>query len=990
MSSKKYALLPMDDDDLGPAKVERKDKKEKSRKRSDKPSSSREKRRSRSRSLRRREDSRTRDEPPVKALRRRDNEAQFEDRWGDEEYVSEEEDHEPVTKKARISHEEEHLSEDEKERRRDQAEKQAYQARLLSKEKGKKDGDRGVKESMVDDAATRMAALPDLRQKSRYSYLAKRETERVALLRKQVADDDEEIRSGTKLTRQEKEEMRFRKETLRLAQERAAIDTHVEGFQFADQQVDAKKREAALYTRHVERDEYGQEKAPLNEQEEWERDQMAKQRSQVKSIERVDEGEYDYVLDEEQGIQWVMEALPKEGKQLSKEQLDLLKSIDVAESKQKTMQEVRNSLPIYQYRDQLLEALGTYQCLVVVAETGSGKTTQIPQYLREAGYCKGEDGIMKIGVTQPRRVAAMSVAARVAEEASVRLGNEVGFSIRFENNTSDKTEIVYMTDGQLLRILMGDPSLDTYTCIIIDEAHERNVNTDVLLALLKDLIRARPDLKLIISSATLNAALFSEYLDDCPIFNVPGRRFPVDVHYTPQPEANYLAAAITTVFQIHASQPTGDILVFLTGQEEIDSAEEQILQISRKLGTRIKELVVVCIYANLSSELQNKIFEPTPPNARKAILATNIAETSITLDGVSYVVDCGFVKELNYNPANQMSQLAAVPISRASAGQRAGRAGRTGPGKCFRLYTKWSYMNEMEESTTPEIQRTNLNSPVLLLKSLGINDLLDFDFISPPSADMLISALDGLYALGALNSKGELTVVGRKMAELPVDIGISKAILSADKYGCAEEVINVVSMLQESGALFMRPKDKKIHADSARARFTVKDGGDMLTLLKIYQEWESSDYSPIWSKENFLQQKCLTRARDVRDQLAKLCERVEVVLSSCGTEQMPVKKALTAGFFPSASRLDRGGQSYRTLKKNNTIFIHPSSVLFSVDPPPKMIIYFELVLTSKEFARNTMAIEAEWLVEVAPHYHKKKDLEKLEDRKIPKERSSKF
>lgn len=987
MSSKKYALLPMDDDDLGPAKVE---KKEKSRKRSEKSTSARrEKRRSRSRSPHRRENSQPRDETRSKAIRRRDNEADFEDRWGDEEYQSEETIGEPVAKKARISHEDS-LSEDEKERRRDKAEKEAYQARLLSKEKSKKDGGKEGKEVLKDDAAQRTAALPDLRQQSRYSYLAKRETERVALLRKQVADDDEEIRSGVKLSRREREEFQFRKETLRLAEERAAIDTHVEGFQFADQQVDAKKREAALYTRHVERDEYGQEKAPLTEQQEWERDQMSKQQSQIKSTERFDDGEYDYVLDEEQGIKWVMEKLPNEGNQLSKEQLDMLKKIDVAEAKQKSMQEVRESLPIYTYRSQLLEALEQYQCLVVVAETGSGKTTQIPQYLREAGYCKGEDGIMKIGVTQPRRVAAMSVAARVAEEASVRLGNEVGFSIRFENNTSDKTEIVYMTDGQLLRILMGDPSLDTYSCIIIDEAHERNVNTDVLLALLKDLIRARPNLKLIISSATLNASLFSEYLDDCPIFNVPGRRYPVDVHYTPQPEANYLAAAITTVFQIHASQPSGDILVFLTGQEEIDSAEEQITTISRKLGTRIKELVVVCIYANLSSELQNKIFEPTPPNSRKVILATNIAETSITLDGVSYVVDSGMVKELNYNPANQMSQLAAVPISRASAGQRAGRAGRTGPGKCFRLYTKWSYMNEMEESTTPEIQRTNLNNPVLLLKSLGINDLLDFDFISPPSADMLISALDGLYALGALNSKGELTTVGRKMAELPVDIGISKAILSADKYGCSEEVINVVSMLQESGALFMRPKDKKIHADSARARFTVKDGGDMLTLLKIYQEWESSDYSPIWAKENFLQQKCLTRARDVRDQLAKLCERVEVVLSTCGTEQMPVKKALTAGFFPSAARLDRGGQSYRTLKKNNTIFIHPSSVLFSEDPPPKMIIYFELVLTSKEFARNTMAIQAEWLTEVAPHYHKKKDLEKLEDRKVPKERSSKF
>ncbi|KAK0109203.1 hypothetical protein ONS96_003026 [Cadophora gregata f. sp. sojae] len=1011
MSGKKYALLPMEDDDLGPTKVvERKKEKRRHGEKSSRREKNRDRSRERERSPRRerQRSPRREDNHRSKTIRKRDvNEAEFEDRWGDEEYISEPEPEfqESASKRVKTSHDENEddgLDEDERERRRDQAEKDAFVQRLHAKDADKtkkivedrsstKEGTiLAQRRALAEDAAARSAAMPDLRERSRQDYLKKRETERLALLRKQVAEETEELRSGARLTEREKAEFAKNREVLRIAEERLRIDDHLDGYAMPDDyitekgKIDRKKKEEAMYKRYVERDEYGQEKM-VTEHDEWEREQASKAKAQIQSRERNDDNEYDYVLDAEQGIKWIQDAaLPGEGKGLSKEERFLSEQLKAAETKALSMEETRKSLPIYAYREQFLAALEEHQILVIVGETGSGKTTQLPQYLHEAGYTK--DGL-KVGSTQPRRVAAMSVAARVADEMGVKVGNEVGYSIRFEDSTSDKTILKYMTDGMLLREFMTEPDLGAYSALMIDEAHERTVHTDILLTLIKDLSRARPEMKILISSATMNATRFSEFFDDAPIFNIPGRRYPVDIHYTPQPEANYLAAAITTVFQIHTSQGKGDILVFLTGQDEIEAAEQNITEISRKLGNRAAELIVCPIYANLPSELQSKIFEPTPNGARKVVLATNIAETSLTIDGIVYVIDPGFVKENNYNPATGMSQLVAVPCSRASANQRSGRAGRVGPGKCFRLYTKWAFMNEMEESTTPEIQRTNLNGIVLLLKSLGINDLLEFEFMDPPPTETLIGALNQLFALQALNHNGELTSLGRKMAEFPMDIMLAKSVLAADKLGCVEEVLSIVSMLSEAAALFFRPKDKKLHADSARARFTVKEGGDHLTLLNIWNQWVDNDFSPIWAKENFLQQRSLTRARDIRDQIAKLCERVEVTMSSVGAaELVPIQKAITAGFFPNAARIQRGGDSYRTVKNNTTVHIHPSSVLMDSNPPIKMVLYYELVQTTKEYMRNCMPIKPEWLHEAAPHFHKKKDLDALEDKKMPKSR----
>ncbi|KAG9757926.1 P-loop containing nucleoside triphosphate hydrolase protein, partial [Aureobasidium melanogenum] len=944
----------------------------------------------------------------AKRLRRRDD-GDFDDRWGDEDYEEEDEEAEEeqsrpsASKRAKLdngsaSPRRRSASPEEDEEERDRKERIAFEKRLREKdERGTKKivedrskHDSASRRALADDPKQRKAQLEDIRLRSRQEYLKKREAQELALLRKQVAEEQMELRENPLLTAQEKAEFEKNKRTLEIAEERLRIDDHLEGYALPDDYItekgklSRKAKSDALNSRHVDRDEYGRERF-VTEHEEWENEQLAKTKAQIMVTERVNEADYEYVFDQDQQIQWMTDRVMSGSmQQQTQEERQLAQQLVAAERKAKTIEEKRKTLPVYTYRDEFLAAVDKYQVLIVVGETGSGKTTQLPQYLHEHGMTK--DGKM-VGCTQPRRVAAMSVATRVAEEMGVKVGNEVGYSIRFEDATSDKTILKYMTDGMLLREFLTEPDLGKYSALMIDEAHERTLHTDILFGLIKDIARGRPDLKILISSATLDAQKFSSYFDDAPIMNIPGRTFDVEMNYSMQPEANYLSAAITTVFQIHLSQPMpGDILVFLTGQDEIEQANESLQETARKLGAAAGELMICPIYANLPTDMQNRIFEPTPPKVRKVVLATNIAETSLTIDNIVYVIDPGYVKENRYTPATNMESLVAVPISRASANQRAGRAGRTGPGKCFRLYTKWAFYNDLPESTTPEIQRTNLTSVVLLLKSLGINDLLNFEFLDPPSPDMLIRSLEQLYALGALNDKGELTRVGRQMAEFPTDPLLAKAILAADKEGCVEEVLSIVSMLGEASALFYRPKDKKTQADTTRERFTVKDGGDHLTYLNIWNQWVDSDFSQVWAKENFLQQRSLTRARDVRDQLAKLCDRVEVTVSSCGASNIPpILKALTAGFFPNAARIQRGGDSYRTVKNNQTTWLHPSSVLAATGNRPKWTIYHELVLTSKEFMRSCFPLQPEWLSEVAPHYYKPKDVEALGvDKKMPK------
>lgn len=886
-------------------------------------------------------------------------------------------------------------NDEEKQRLLDLRERDEYAERLRQRdeERTRNVADKGDTKAFEEAAKRlqlekedRVKVLPKLRVESRRKYLIKRKDDKLRELEADIVDD-EYLFEEEALTEREKRDREYKKSVLQLAKDYDKVREaeNVQRYVMPEEG-------ASVDDKYVEVDE--KEKKRGYEQKKWEEDQMRGTalsfgaRDKAK-IYQEQEKEYNLVLEDE--IEFI-KSLPLEGtrKKKKKKKEDLGSSssseeeeeeeepkISETEKKMMSIDDVRKSLPVFPFRQPLLDAINEHQVLIIEGETGSGKTTQIPQYLFEAGYCS--EG-KKIGCTQPRRVAAMSVAARVSQEMAKKLGNEVGYSIRFEDCTSERTRIKYMTDGMLLREFLMDPSLDSYSVMIIDEAHERTLHTDILFGLLKDITRFRSDLKLLVSSATLDSAKFSDFFDEAPIFRIPGRRYPVHIYYTKSPEANYIDAACVTILQIHITQHLGDILVFLTGQEEIEACQEILTERIRALGSKIRELIILPIYANLPSDMQGKIFEPTPPGARKVILATNIAETSVTIDGISYVIDPGYAKQNYFNARSGMESLVVVPISRASANQRAGRAGRVGPGKCFRLYTQWAFENEMDENTIPEIQRVNLGNVVLQLKSIGIHDLINFDYLDPPPAETLILALEQLYALKALNHKGELTSTGRKMAELPVDPMMARMILAADQYKVVEEILTIAAMLSVNGSIFYRPKDKAIHADTARKNFFHPDG-DHLTLMNVFNEWAGTEYSSQWCYEVFIQYRSMKRARDIRDQLVGLMERVEVQLSSNPCESIGIRKAITAGYFYHVARFSKGGM-YKTAKKSQTVMMHPQSCL--VEDLPRWVVYHELVMTTKEYMRNVVVIDGKWLLEVAPHYYRDNEVHDTTNKKMPK------
>ncbi|KAK3637541.1 DEAH-box ATP-dependent RNA helicase prp22 [Elasticomyces elasticus] len=629
-----------------------------------------------------------------------------------------------------------------------------------------------------------------------------------------------------------------------------------------------------------------------------------------------------------------------------------------------SIKDQRESLPAYKMRKQFLDAVRQYQLMIVVGDTGSGKTTQLTQYLAEDGY--GGQGLM-IGCTQPRRVAAMSVAARVSDEVGCRVGEEVGYTIRFEDKTSDRTRIKYMTDGIMQREILLDPELSKYSVIMLDEAHERTIATDVLFGLLKKTLKRRPDMKLIVTSATLDAEKFSSYFNECPILTIPGRTFPVEIMYSREPESDYLDSALTTVMQIHLTEPAGDILLFLTGKEEIDTSCEILFERMKALGPAVPELIVLPIYGALPSEIASKIFEPTASGARKVVIATNIAETSITIDGIYFVVDPGFVKQTAYDAKLGMDRLQVTPISQAQAKQRAGRAGRTGPGKCFRLYTENAFQNEMLPTTIPEIQRQNLANTILMLKAMGINDLLGFDFMDPPPTNTMLTALEELYALGALDDEGLLTRSGRRMADFPMEPSLAKALIASVELGCSEEMLSIVAMISAVQTVFHRPKEKQQQADQKKSRFH-DPAGDHLTLLNVYNGWKGAGKSDPWCFENFVQPRSMRRSEDVRKQLVQILERHRLKIVSCGRETVRVRQSLCAGFFRNSARKDPT-EGYKTLVEGTPVYMHPSSALFGKGQA-EHVLYHSLVETTREYMHNVTSIEPKWLVEAAPTFFK--------------------
>ncbi len=634
----------------------------------------------------------------------------------------------------------------------------------------------------------------------------------------------------------------------------------------------------------------------------------------------------------------------------------------------------REKLPAWSLMGEFSALLQAHQVVIVEGEAGSGKTTQLPQFAVHAGFAVDKAGRPRlVACTQPRRAAVLSVAARVAEECDVALGEEVGYSIRFEERSGPKTVLKYLTDGMLLREAMSDPRLERYSLVVIDEAHERTLATDVLLGLLKGVLAARKDLKLVVMSSTLDAKRFQDYFDGAPLLKIPGRAFPVETIYTPAPEPDYLEAAVRAVGRIHACEPPGDILLFLTGEQEIEDACARIRAEAEGLSPDHGALVVVPLYSTLPPAAQARIFAPAPvAPGRKCVVSTNIAETSLTIDGVVYVVDPGFAKQKVYNPRTRVECLLVSPISRASADQRKGRAGRTRPGKCFRLYTEKSF-KELQGQSYPEILRSELSSTILTLKRLGIDDLVHFDFMDQPAPESLMRALEQLNYLGALDDEGELTALGRTMSEFPLEPQLCKALLASPAFDCSNEVLSIVALLSVQ-QVFMRPKEAQKAADQAKAGFSHVDG-DHLTLLSAYHGYRTrlkavgEAGAKDWAWENFLDIRALKAADNVRAQLERIMGKQGVPLKSPELADARgyyslIRRALCAGFFMTVAHKQSAGH-YITVKDCQQVALHPSTAL---DDKPEWVLFHEFVLTTKNFVRTVTRVEGKWLIEAAPHY----------------------
>ncbi|XP_003384417.3 PREDICTED: probable ATP-dependent RNA helicase DHX35 [Amphimedon queenslandica] len=634
----------------------------------------------------------------------------------------------------------------------------------------------------------------------------------------------------------------------------------------------------------------------------------------------------------------------------------------------------RQRLPIARYREQILYLVEKYRTVVIVGETGSGKTTQIPQYLHEANWT-GNGYI--VAVTQPRRIAVTTVASRVADERGVVLGHEVGYSIRFDDCTDSKgTRIKFLTDGMLTREMMWDPLLLKYSVVMLDEAHERNINTDIVIGLLKKIMKKRDDFHLIISSATLDAELFKSYFetntdradprkDTAVIMTIEGRAFDIDIHHTKLPVADYVKSTVDTALAIHREEPTGDILAFLTGQEEVETAVKLLKEHAERV-TKGLQLLPLPLYGGLPYSEQIQVFQRTPPNSRKVIVSTNIAETSVTINGIVYVIDCGFVKLKAFSPQTSLESLVIVPISQSSALQRSGRAGRVRSGKVYRLYTEESY-RALDVTTVPEVQRSSMAPVVLQLKALGIDNVLRFNYLSPPPAESLLQGLELLYALGALDDEGKLTnPLGMQMAEFPLNPMFARMLLLSESFGCSEEILTITAMLQVNHA-FHQPTRQKANASQAKRKFCVYEG-DHLTLLNVYNAFIRYNQDPRWCQQNFIHYKSLCHAVSIREQLKRLLHRFKIKLVSCHDDPIPIQKCIVSGFFVHAARLHYTGTCYKTIRGNHTLHIHPSSILFE-ERSPQWVVFNEVLQTSSLFMRDVTVVDPEWLYQLAPHFY---------------------
>ena len=769
--------------------------------------------------------------------------------------------------------------------------------------------------------------------------------------------------------------------------------------------------------------------------------------------------------------------------------------------KAKSLLPLRKQLPIWSLASTIRSHLLSNDILLLVGETGSGKSTQVPQFLLESPWCAPKrvpitqpDGTTVttpvggcIAITEPRRVAAITLARRVAEEMGTPLGSsspasKVGYSVRFDNSTGPATRIKFLTEGMLLQEMLGDPWLRGYSAVVVDEVHERGVNVDLVMGFLKRLVwggkegRGGVGLKVVVMSATVEVEELRRFFergrgegrdeeegadggggvgrslegigevededewsgfsssDDegrkssnngvngqnhdrlqaqenkkqgvvvttgsetssrrvagVSVCHIEGRQYPVKVIYSPEPVPDFVDAALRTIFQIHYKEPLpGDILVFLTGQETVESLEHLVTEYALGLSAEVPKLLVLPLFAALPQAAQQRVFQPTPPRTRKVILATNIAETSVTVSGVRFVIDCGKSKIKQFRTRLGLDSLLVKPISKSAAIQRKGRAGREGPGQCYRLYTEQDYLT-LAESNTPEILRCDLSQAILNMKARGVDNITDFPFLDPPPRQALEKALMQLFQLGALTESGDISDTGLQIARLPLSVPLGRVLLAAAtlETDCLLEVIDIISCLSvENVFLNLTSEETKEQAETAR-RALYRREGDHLTLLTTVQAYaaERTDRK-VWAEKHFVSHRAMQAVmvrpfpfeivcssgqlifvKDVRKQLRAQCHHLRLLPAPTDAPSQPpsseqataILKAFLQGFATNSARLFPDG-SYKTIVGNQTVAIHPSSVLFG--KRVEAIVYNEFLFTNRSYARGVSAVQMDWIGEV--------------------------
>ena len=621
------------------------------------------------------------------------------------------------------------------------------------------------------------------------------------------------------------------------------------------------------------------------------------------------------------------------------------------------------SLPVYAQKQKILDCLEKHQVVIVESPTGSGKTTQIPVILYEAGYAT--NGM--IGVTQPRRIAALSVSEFISKQLGTTYPGLVGYKMRFEDFTNADTRIKIMTDGILLQEMKLDPWLSKYSVLMIDEAHERSLNIDFVLGLVKRVLRERSDFRVIVSSATMNTQTFSEYFDNAPIVSIDTVTYPVALVYDPVAGGTttttdsgcdqILNKIYNTIDRVLDNDEDGAILIFLPGEKIIKDCMDRLLYspIGRKLH-------ILPLYGRLPKEEQERVFEKAPDGKRKVVISTNIAETSVTISDVTTVIDCGLCKLNFYNPKNYTSSLIESPVSKASCNQRKGRAGRTQAGTCYRLYSRKDF-ELRPEYTTEEIYRTDLSEVVLRMSELGITDFYDFDFIANPGREGIIGAVDTLHALGALEEDNTLSGIGKMMVKFPLEPRISRIIVEAIMR--FPEVIDkalIAASFLSANSPFVLPPNEEMEARKAHHRFQDIQG-DFCTYLNLLKSFKDSDNREKFCKKNYLDERVMAEIENIHEQLTEIVsEKMGIpVVEGKGSIQ-DYLCCIAAGMIQFVC-IRTGRESYRSLTADH-ICIHPGSVMFKKDPV--FIVAGEIVRTSRVFAMSVSPLTRQMLDTINP------------------------